>query len=178
MTGDLEGAVRTGIESLALFRAVDARAEAASIENELAMTYLGLGNLEAAERHAAAARIGMENDRDRFHLAHLGDTDARIALARGDLDGATRQATAAAELAESLGNHKALVDALITVARAARLRGDRAHAIATLERAAGAAEAGPVFRLKLVLTEWSDLAAEAGDHATAYELSRRALSLG
>ena len=35
-----------------------------------------------------------------------------------------------------------------------------------------------MFRLKLVLTEWSDLAAEAGDHATAYELSRRALSLG
>jgi hypothetical protein len=33
------------------------------------------------------------------------------------------------------------------------------------------------MRLREVLTEWSELAAEAGDHARAYELSRRALSL-
>ncbi|MEO5939848.1 MAG: helix-turn-helix transcriptional regulator [Candidatus Limnocylindrales bacterium] len=177
LIGDLEGAVRSGIESLALFRAVDARGETASIENELAMTYLGLGNLEAAEHHAREARVVMENDRDRIHLANLGDTDARIALARGDIVGAGVQAQAAAELAESLGNTKALVDALMTVARAARLRGDRDLAAATLERAADAAKGGPLFRQRLVLTEWSDVAAEVGDHATAYELSRRALAL-
>jgi hypothetical protein len=50
--------------------------------------------------------------------------------------------------------------------------------VATLERAATAAESGPVARLRLVLAEWSELAAEAGDHATAYQLSRRALALG
>ena len=177
MAGDLEGAVRTGIESLALFRAVDARAETASIENELALTYLGLGNLDAAEQHARAARTGMERDPDRFRLAHLGDTDARIALARGDLDLAGRQAEAAAELAAEIGNQKALVDALLTVARTQRRRDDPAAAGATLERAAEAAEVGPVARLRLVLTEWSELAADSGDHARAYELSRRALAL-
>ncbi len=177
LSGDLEGAVRTGIESLGLFKAADARAEAASIENELALTYLGLGNLVAAETHAVAARAGMEQDPDQFRLAFLGDTDARIALARGDLDGAAEQAAAAAELAIKLGNQKAQVDALVTLARIARRRDDRSAATAALERAASVAETGPVPRLRLVLTEWSELAAETGDHATAYELSRRALAL-
>jgi hypothetical protein len=40
-----------------------------------------------------------------------------------------------------------------------------------------AAEGGPAARFRLVLTEWSELAAETGDHATAYRLSRRALDL-
>lgn len=176
-SGDLEGAVRTGIESLALFRAVDARAEEALIENELALTYLGLGNLDAAESHAHEARLGMERDRDQFRLAYLGDTEARISLARGEIEQAGRQAQAAADLATELGNQKALVDALLTVARAARRRGDLQTAFATLERASASAEDGPVARLRLVLTEWSDLAAESGDHATAYQLSRRALAL-
>jgi hypothetical protein len=119
----------------------------------------------------------MERDRDEAGLSHLGDTDARIALARGDLDLASRQASAAVELADGLGNQKALVDALLTVARTARARGDREVAVQTLERAAAAAAEGPSTRLRVVLTEWSELAAEAGDHATAYELSRRALAL-
>ncbi len=178
MSGDLEGAVQTGIESLALFRSVDARAEVASIENELALTYLGLGNLDAAAKHAQGARVGMEHDRDQFRLAYLGDTEARIALARGDLELAARQASDAADLALKLGNQKALVDALMTVARAARRTGDIALAVSTLERATAVAEDGPAARLRLVLTERSELAAEMGDHATAYQLSRRALSLG
>jgi tetratricopeptide (TPR) repeat protein len=177
LAGDLEGAVRTGTESLALFRAGDARAEAASIENELALTYLGLGNLGAAATHARAARSGMAADPDQFRLAFVGDTEARIALARGDIEGAQRLATDAADLAGRLGNHKAVVDALLTVARAARLLGDPSAARAALERAAAAAQDGPTPRLRLVLTEWSELAAETGDHATAYELSRRALDL-
>ena len=177
LSGDLEGAVRTGTESLALFRAVDARAEMASIENELAMTYLGLGNLGAAESHARAARTAMEADRDRFRLANLADTDARIALARGDHRAAARQASEAAEIATEFGNQKALVDALLTSARAARAGGHVERAVETLERAVEAAETGPAFRLRMVLTEWSELAAETGDHARAYELSRRALSL-
>jgi tetratricopeptide (TPR) repeat protein len=178
LAGDLEGAVRTGIESLALFRAVDGRSEAASIENELAMTFLNLGNLDAAAEHAREARIGMERDRDEFRLANLVDTEARISLARGDAELAGRQAATAAEMAERHGNQKAVVDALLTVARSARRRGDPTLAAATLERAAAVAENGPRARLRLVLTEWSELAADAGDHARAYELSRRALKLG
>jgi tetratricopeptide (TPR) repeat protein len=178
LSGDLEGAVRTGIESLALFRSVDARAEAASIENELAMTFLGLGNLDAAERHAHEARLGMEDGRDLFRLANLTDTEARIALARGDLETAGSRAADAADLSEKLGNQKGLVDALLTVARTARLRGDPDLAAATLERAAAIAETGPAYRFRVVLTEWSELAAATGDLARAYELSRRALAVG
>jgi transcriptional regulator with XRE-family HTH domain len=178
LAGDLEIAIRTAIESLALFRAVDARVETASIENELAMIYLGLGNLDAADDHARAARTGMEQSRDEVGIAHITDTDARIALARGDLDVAEQQAAEAATRAERLGNQKALVDARLTQARIARRRGDTDAAVAALERAEAAAKAGPNARLRTVLSEWADVLAERGDHAAAWELSKRALALG
>ena len=92
--------------------------------------------------------------------------------------GATRHATSAIELAAATGNDKALVDALLTSARTARRRGDAGGAIAALERSEAAAADGPPARLRQVLSERSELAAEAGDHATAYELGRRALALG
>jgi hypothetical protein len=69
------------------------------------------------------------------------------------------------------------VDALVTLARTARRQGDVKLAFATLGRASAIAEGGPAARFRLVLTEWSELAAETGDHATAYQLSRRALDL-
>ncbi|MEA2605642.1 MAG: hypothetical protein QOI00_399, partial [Chloroflexota bacterium] len=56
--------------------------------------------------------------------------------------------------------------------------GDPDLAAATLERAAAIAETGPAYRFRLVLTEWSELAAATGDLARAYELSRRALAVG
>ena len=177
ISGDLEAAIRAAIESLALFRAVDARTESATIENELAMIYLGLGNLAAADEHAHQARAGMERWDDEFELANLTDTEARIALARGDLDTAAALAARSVEMAERLGNAKATVDALLTVARIARQRGDSAAAVTALERAATAATGGPTARLRVVLTEWSDVLADLGDHAKAYELSKRALAL-
>jgi uncharacterized protein HemY len=66
---------------------------------------------------------------------------------------------------------------LLTGARAARAGGDTKAATSLLETASELAADGPSSRLREVLTEWSELAAEAGDHARAYELSRRALSL-
>lgn len=178
LAGDLEGAIRTAIESLALFRAVDARAETASIENELALIYLGLGNLDAAGTHAGAARTEMERNRDELGLAHLADTDARISLARGDLALAERQAAEASDRAERSGSQKGIVDALLTRARVARRRGDADAALDALERAEAAAADGPSARLKAVLTERAELLAERGDHAAAWELSKRALALG
>jgi tetratricopeptide (TPR) repeat protein len=178
MSGDYEGAVRAGIESLALFRAVDARAEMAMTDNELALSYLAIDHLREADRHARAARAQLERDGDDFWLAHLADTEARIALARGDLDQAAASAEQAAQLAESSGNDKGLVDALLTAARTARRRGDRDAAVGALERAAAVAADGPPARLRAVLTDWSEIAAEGGDHAAAYELTKRALALG
>jgi transcriptional regulator with XRE-family HTH domain len=178
LAGDLEGAIRTAVESLALFRAVDARRETASIENELALIYLGLGNLDAAGAHAGAARTEMEHNRDELGLAHLTDTDAQISLARGDLQLAERQAADATDRAERSGSQKGIVDALLTRARVARPRGDTAAAIAARERAEAAAPDGPSARLKAVLTERAEVLAEQGDHAAAWKLSKRALALG
>ena len=178
MSGDFEGAVRTGIESVALFRAIDARAEVGLTENELALSYLAIDHLRDAERHARAARVQLERDGDPFRMTHLADTEARIALARGDLDEAAASAELAARLAQASGNSKGLVDALLTVARTARRRADRVAAVSALQRAAETAADGPPARLRAVLTEWSEVAAESGDHATAYELTRRALALG
>ena len=177
LAGDLEVAIRTAIESLALFRAIDARGETALIANELAMIYLDLGNLSAAERHAADARKGFVATGDDFRLAHVADTDAQIALGRNELDRAATLAADAAQDAHRVGNTRAELSALLTGARAARRRGDVTEATALLETAAQLAEKGPPTRLREVLTEWGELAAESGDHARAYELSRRALAL-
>ena len=177
LAGDLEVAIRTAIESLALFRAIDARGETALIANELAMIYLDLGNLSAAERHAADARKGFVATGDDFRLVHVADTDAQIALGRNDLARAAALAADAVEDAHRVGNTRAELSALLTGARAARRRGDVTDATALLETAAQLAEKGPPTRLREVLTEWGELAAESGDHARAYELSRRALAL-
>jgi tetratricopeptide (TPR) repeat protein len=177
-SGDLEGAIRTGIESLALFRAVDARAEAAMTENELALIFLGLGNLGDADRHVTIALRDLEQDGDEFHLAHVEDTAAQIALARGDVDEALARADRAGQFAAATRNQKALIDACLTTAQAARRTGDGDAAVAALRRASEVAEGGPPAWLRRVLTEWSEVAAEAGDHAGAYALSRRALALG
>lgn len=177
LAGDLEIAIRTGIESLALFRAIDARGETAAIEGELAMIYLGLGNLAEASRHAEIARTAFEAIGDTFRLPHVGDTEAQIALGRNDLEQAATLAANAAAEAHQVGNTRAELSALLTGARTARRRGDTATATSLLESAAELAEQGPTTRLREVLTEWGELAAETGDHARAYELSRRALAL-
>ncbi|HEY7132197.1 MAG TPA: hypothetical protein VH440_08085, partial [Candidatus Limnocylindrales bacterium] len=127
---------------------------------------------------AGAARDQLERLDDTFRLANIADTQARIALARGDLATAEHAASDAARLAESVSNTKGAVDALLTVARAARRQGRTADAVAALGRAESLAAGAPPARLRQVLTEWSEIAAEAGDHAAAYELTRRALALG
>lgn len=177
-SGDMEAAIRSAQQGLALFRAAESDLEAASIENELALIYLGLGNVSQAGRHAAAARAGVEALRDEFFLANVDETEAQIALARGRTDEARGLAVAAAERAERVGNHKAWVSALLTAARAARAAGDVATATGILEDAATVARGGPASRLRDILTEWSEVLAESGDHARAYQLSREALELG
>ena len=177
LAGDLEGAVRTGTESLALWKAIDSRAEAAGIENELALVYLALGNVAEAERHLAAGRDDMRAAGDEFRMAFLTNTEAQIALEKGDVEGAERLSKEALDLAERTGNTRARLTALLMAARAARRRGDMNEATTLLELASTLAESAPPSRLREVLTEWSELAAESGDHARAYELTRRALAI-
>jgi len=176
-TGDMEAAIRTGLQGLALFRASEATAESASVENELALIYIGVGNSREAAKHAAAARAVFEASSDQFMLAHVAETEAQIALAKGNLDDATAKAAAAVQLARTTGNQKAEISALLTEARAARARGDGTRAGEVLAGAAELARSGPKARLREILGEWSELLAQTGDHQRAYELSREALGL-
>lgn len=176
-TGDMEGAVRSALQALALFRSSEAVMESAMLENELALIFLGMGNLVAAREHATEARESCEGLRQDFLLAHVLDTEARIALADGEAGLAVDRAEAAVDLARRTGNHKAEISGLLTEARAARSTGDRARAGEILANAVELARGGPKARLRELLSEWSELLAEAGDHQRAYELSREALTL-
>ena len=176
-TGDMEAAVRSGLQSLALYRSAEAVVESASIENELALIFVGLGNLAEARRHAAAARAQFEEISQDSGLAHVSDTEGQIALAAGDAAAAGDRAADAVALARRSGNHKAEISGLLTQARAKRLLGDSAQAAAILGVAAELARTGPKPRLRDILSEWSELMAESGDVAKAYELSREALAL-
>jgi tetratricopeptide (TPR) repeat protein len=176
-TGDMEAAIRSGLQGLALFRASEATTESASVENELALIYIGLGNLREAGKHAGVARAAFESAGDDYWLAHVAETEAQIALAKGNLDEATTKAAAATELARKTGNQKAEISALLTEARAARARGDAARAAVVLGSAVELARTGPKPRLREILSEWSELLAESGDLQRAYELSREALGL-
>jgi transcriptional regulator with XRE-family HTH domain len=176
-TGDMEAAMRTGIQSLALFRAAEASVESASVENELALIFLSLGNLKAAAQHVRAAHDEFARSNNDFMLADVVETEAQIALAGDKPDVARTRAGEAADLARRTGNQKAEISALLTGARAARSVGDLGHAAEVLETAADLARSGPRPRLREILAEWSELLAEAGDHEGAYRLSREALAL-
>jgi tetratricopeptide (TPR) repeat protein len=176
-TGDMEAAIRHGTKAVALFRAADAIVESAAIANELALTYLELGNLSEARKQSFEARAICEQLKQDFLLAHTLDTEARIAHADGDPSGATALPTEAGDVASRTGNQKAEVSALLTQARAARAGGDQPRASEILESAAALARSGPKPRLREILSEWSELLAETGDHQRAYALSREALAL-
>ena len=177
--GDYEGALSTGAQSLAMFRAADAEFETASIENELALVYLALGSLDVARGYAADARATFLRRDDSRWLAHVTDTEGQIALAAGDASRALELSGEALALAGGIGDQKAAINALLLGARANRKLGAFEPARLTLERAATLAEEhGRRGEMQLVLGELSDVLAELGDLAGAYAVSRRALDAG
>jgi tetratricopeptide (TPR) repeat protein len=177
--GDYEGALTTGAQSLAMFKAADAELEAASIQNELALVYLALGSLDLARRHAAEAHTVFSRRDDTRWLAHVTETEGQIALAAGDPARAIELADEALRLADQGLDRKAAISSLLLHARANRKIGATEAARAALERAASLAqEQGRRGELQLVLGELSDVLAELGDLAGAYATSRRALEAG
>ena len=174
--GDLEGAIRAGNQSLALFRSADARYESALIENNLANSYLALGNLTRASELAETAHRKQDAVGETFQIPAILDTQARIHLARGDVDQAESLSERAIAAAEAVGNHKALTDATLTRARSAVEAGRTEDALALYERIVQSLrQDGPRSRLSEVLTEWAELIAAQGDHQRAYELTKEAL---
>ncbi len=175
-TGDYEAAVRMGIASLALFRATTFELGSGALENDLALSFLALGNLDRAEDLAASAQRRFEKLGDRRWLAHVVETRARIALARGDQAGSRELASSALSLAMETHNDKAAVSALLALARAHRALGDPSTAAAHYERAVdlarGSSRPGPI---RDALGEWADVLTESGQHERAAALLREAL---
>ena len=174
--GDFEAAVRAGTSSLALFRRVDAERETATLENDLALSYLAMGNSTRASEMAASARSTLEHLRDDWHLAHVLETQARIALASGDFDEAVEAAMKAVDAAEKCGNLKAAVNANLTLGRAYVGRGESAMGLVAFERAGGLArELGIPGLLRGTLKDWADALALSGRHQEAFALMSEAL---
>jgi transcriptional regulator with XRE-family HTH domain len=178
-TGDLEGAIRTGHESLALFRASGSDFEMAALENDMALAYLALRNLPRATELCNKARARFEQLGDLRWLSHVEDTAAQIALAEGRPQAALDLTDKAIAAAEQTGNQKALLGALVTRARANVELGDVGAATACFEQATEIARAsGPRAWLRDVLGQWAELLASHGQHERAYALTREALSAG
>jgi transcriptional regulator with XRE-family HTH domain len=176
-TGDFEAAVRSGIASLALFRRVEAERDTANLENDLALSYLALGNTSKAGELAASSRGRLESLGDDWLLSHALDTQARIALAGGAADRAAVSAQEALTVADRAGNAKASVDALLTLARARAALGDTEAALAAHGRAGELArQLGNASLLRRALGEWADALAAAGQHEQAFAIMREALA--
>jgi transcriptional regulator with XRE-family HTH domain len=176
-TGDYEAAVRTGIASLELFRRAQAERETGALENDLSMSYLALGNLSRADELAASARVRFERVDDKWWLAHVLDSQARIALGRGATAEAASGAEQALGLAQAAGNVKASVDALLTLARARAAGGDKAAGLAANEQAAEIARvANSPSLVRKALRDLADALAATGDHERAFALMREALT--
>jgi tetratricopeptide (TPR) repeat protein len=178
-TGDHEGAIRAGTQSLSLFQAAEAFIEAAGAANDLALAYLATGNRDRAHTMAAMAREISEREHDDRRLAFFAETEARIALDEGDARKADRLATEAIDLAEKTHNRKALLDGLITKARALVAEQRPDEAVGIYARAAEIArDSAPPSRVRKVLSAWADTLASMGRHDEAYALAREALSAG
>lgn len=175
-TGDLERSIRAGTESLALYRLADARRDEAALENNLAMTYLQLNNTERAAQHLSRARELVDENADGLLDAHVAETEARLAWARGDADAAEERIRAVLHAVEAGGSFLAASGAHLTRARIARARGDASGARASFGDAASVLrEHGARARLREVLAEWAEYMTESGDLASANELYAEAL---
>jgi tetratricopeptide (TPR) repeat protein len=174
--GDHEGAIRAGLQALALLRSAEASLEIGLIANHLALTYLAAGNHQRARAFAEEARAAASSRGDARQVAMLADTQALIALEAGDAEESLRLATEGVELAEGIDHQKGLLDALVTKARALARLGRHEEALGVFERAAGiAASVAPPSRRREILSAWADSLAELGRHDEAYSLARQAL---
>jgi tetratricopeptide (TPR) repeat protein len=159
---------------LALFRAADSDLEAGLVENQLALAYVAMGSVGRARETVRRARAAAGTD-SRLQ-SNLADTEASIELADGKTARALELADEAIALAEGSDHGKAILDALVTRARALSALGRAEEAVGTFERAAEIAErAAPASRRRQILSAWADSLAAVGRHDEAYALARRAL---
>lgn len=174
--GDIEGAVRAGTQALALLRQAESELEAGRLENELALTYLAVGNSTRAAELAANARRSTTARGDDRLISHILDTQARIALSTGDADGALALAEEAMEIGRRVDHAAGILDASVTRARALAELGRHEEAASAFEEAFAKAEHAPASRRRHILTVWAESLAALGRHDEAFVLARRALA--
>jgi transcriptional regulator with XRE-family HTH domain len=176
--GDLEAAVTTGVQSLALYRAAQMERDEASLAGSLALTYMEVGNLSRADELLTSAVATLERLGEPRLLAHIVESQAQVALAHHDLASAERLVTRTIGLAEETGNFHALASAKQTASRIALERGDATAAVENLEAALGILrEHGPKARLQDALAQLADLRRSQGDLAAATDLYAEALKI-
>ena len=174
--GDLEGSLRVGHESLALYHAADAEREEAALENNLAITFLELGNTKKATVHLKRARDLAERHSDVLLLSEVAEAEARVALASDDPERASERAGVALDAAAAGGSYLAATGAHRTLGRLAHRRGDRSMAEEEFGKAATLLRSHRSnAQLRDLLAEWADLRAGWGDAAGANELYAEAL---
>jgi tetratricopeptide (TPR) repeat protein len=173
--GDLEAAIRLGLQALALFQAAESDLDAGLVENQLALAYLAMGNVDRARTTIRRARTTADGA-ERL-AAVLTDTEAMIELGAGNLDRALQLADEAIQLAERTENQKGVLDALTTRARTFSAMGRHDDAAAAFERAHDLAErTAPASRRRQILSAWADSLAALGRHDEAFAIARRALA--
>jgi tetratricopeptide (TPR) repeat protein len=174
--GDYEAALRAGYGSRALLNAARAEVKMATVEKDLAISHLAVGDSKQAAALAQNARDTFERMDDQQLLAEAIEAQARIRAADGDAAGALGLARESLELAQRSGNQQAAVDALLTTARIQASLDDDKEAGGAYEAAADLARRlGRPDVVRRALTEWADHLARRGDHRAAFELTREAL---
>ena len=175
-TGDHEAALRAGMAALPLFDAANADSEATSLRNNLALTYLEMGNHARAIELAAEARDRTIRENNTKFLAHVAETDAQIALAAGDHAAVKTHVAEALNIARATQNTHAESAALLTLARSERQSGSATDAETAYRQAVDLLRtAGPRPRLAEALREWADLLVSQNRHPEAVDLLQEAL---
>lgn len=176
--GDLERSIRVSHECLALYRVADAELEEATLETNLAITFIEVGNGARAEEHLARAREIAERLDDKRVLSEVAEAEAKLAFSRGELDRATERSRVALAAADGV-SYMAAVGAHLTIGRVADARGDVSDAEAAFDAAASILrDRGARTRLRDVLAEWAELRSKWGDVAGSNTLYAEALGRG
>ncbi|MCV0402700.1 MAG: helix-turn-helix domain-containing protein [Chloroflexi bacterium] len=177
--GDLEASLRAGQEALGLYGASDTERDEASLEINLGLVFLQMGNLDRSQAHLDRARALAEACGDERLAADVIEADAQLALARGDEERAHRLASSTLDRLATGASFLAGVGAHLTLARVARRRGLRSAAEDSYRSAADLLEAHhAVSRRRDVLGEWAGMLTELGDLAAANALYAEALGRG
>jgi tetratricopeptide (TPR) repeat protein len=169
--GDHEAAVRAGTVALTLLREVGYEIQAASMENDMAMTFAAMGSMERAQDLATHSIATFERLEAWNDLAHAIDTLATIRLGVDDPGAALALADRALALEAEHGPQDEQVGARITRAKALQALGRAEEAEAAWAIAVDVARRIPsASRRRRILAARAKELADQQRHAEAYEL--------